>query len=88
MIYIIIIDIIKNGVYMQGKGYIVWYADVDKLDLKDPWVKKWWIQQVLINGRFEDISLLDFDVVKGVLPSLYLNKKIKSLWEDYFRHTR
>ena len=70
---------------MEGKSYIVWYADVDKLDLDDPWVKKWWIQQVLVHGRIEDITYLDFGVVKELLASLHLSKKIKSLWEDYFR---
>ncbi len=36
---------------MKNSEYIVWYADLDKLDLNDPWVKKWWIQQVLTRGR-------------------------------------
>lgn len=66
------------------KKYIVWYADLDKLDLKDPWVKKWWIQQVLIHGRLEDIRQLDFSEIKSLLSNLYLNYEIKSLWEDYF----
>lgn len=70
---------------MKGTEHIVWYADLDKLDLKDPWLKKWWIQQVLIHGRLEDLSHLDFKEVKKVLPFLRLTKKIKSLWEDYFR---
>ena len=69
---------------MKGIEHIVWYADLDKLDLKDPWLKKWWIQQVLIHGRFENISHLDFNEVKKILPSLRLTKRIKSLWEDYF----
>lgn len=64
---------------------MVWYADLDKLDLKDPWVKKWWIQQVLIHGRLEDIIKLDFGEIKKTLPSLQLDYKIKSLWEDYFK---
>ena len=69
---------------MKNAGHIVWYADMDRLDLKDPWLKKWWIQQVLVHGRLEDISQLDFNEVKSVLPSLRIPKKIKSLWEDYF----
>jgi len=70
---------------MNNADYIVWYADIDKLDLKDPWVKKWWIQQVLIHGRLEDIIKLDFGEVKKTLPYLQLDYKIKSLWEDYFK---
>ena len=70
---------------MNNSEYIVWYADLDKLDLNDPWVKKWWIQQVLIHGRIEDIKKLDFDEIKKLLPALHLDSKIKSLWQDYFK---
>ncbi len=69
---------------MKNTGHIVWYADLDKLDLNDPWLKKWWVQQVLIHGRFEDINRLNFNEVKELLPSLRIPEKIKSLWEDYF----
>jgi len=69
---------------MNNSEYIVWYADIDKLDLKDTWVKKWWIQQVLIHGRIEDIKRLDFDEIKKLLPALHLDFKIKSFWQDYF----
>lgn len=70
---------------MENIGHIVWYADLDKLDLSTPWLKKWWIQQFLIHGRFEDISRLDFNEVKKMLPFLRLDRKIKSLWKDYFK---
>ena len=66
--------------------HIVWYADLEKIDLSDPWVRKWWIQQVLIHGRLEDIKKLDFNEVRKTLSSLHLDSKIKSLWEDYFRY--
>lgn len=71
---------------MAGKGYIIWYADLDRLDLNDPWLKRWWIQQVLIHGRIEDISQLDFSEVRRNLPFFHLRKEIRSLWEDYFNH--
>jgi len=73
---------------MKTNTHIVWYADLDKLDLRDPWLKKWWIQQVLTHGRLEDIRRLDFNVVKKILSSLRLDKKIKSLWEDYFKYMK
>ena len=73
---------------MKGIGHIVWYADLEKLDLKDPWLKKWWIQQVLIHGRFEDISRINFAEIKKILPNLRLPKKIASLWEDYFERIK
>lgn len=71
---------------LNNNEYIVWYADLNKLNLKDPWVRKWWIQQVLIHGRLEDIQQLDFDEIRKTLPSLHLDYKIKSLWEDYFKN--
>lgn len=70
---------------MKNSEYIVWYADLDNLDLSDPWVRKWWLQQVLTHGRSEDIKKLDFDEVRNMLSYLHLDPKIKSLWEDYFR---
>lgn len=70
---------------MNNSEYIVWYADIEKLDLNDPWVKKWWIQQVLIHGRIEDIKKLNFGEIKELLPALHLDSKIKSLWQDYFK---
>lgn len=71
---------------MKGIGHIVWYADLDKLDLEDPWLKKWWIRQVLIHGRFEDIAKMDFGTIKKLLPVLRISRKIGSLWEDYFKY--
>ena len=49
-----------------------------------PWQRKWYIKQVLINGRAEDIAELDWEEIKALLPELELPKDIKSLWEDYF----
>ncbi|PIS28987.1 hypothetical protein COT42_06515 [Candidatus Saganbacteria bacterium CG08_land_8_20_14_0_20_45_16] len=64
--------------------HIVWYADLDKLDKKDPFVKKWWLEQVLSRGTMKDIGKLDFKNIHDLLPSLNLPKNVKSLWEDYF----
>jgi hypothetical protein len=71
---------------MDNTEYIVWYTDLNRLNLEDPWIRKWWIQQVLIHGRIEDIKQLDFNDVRRFLSTLNLDYKIKSLWEDYFRH--
>ena len=43
---------------------------------------------MLIYGIFEDISRLNFNEIRKVLPSLRLSEKIKSLWEDYFRFAK
>jgi len=64
--------------------HIAWYADLDKLDKKDPFVKKWWLEQVLSRGTMKDIGKLDFKNIHDLLPSLNLPKNVKSLWEDYF----
>ena len=67
---------------MKPKRYIVW--STDKIDLRDPWQKKWYIKQVLINGRAEDIALLNWEEIKCLLRELELPLYIKNLWEDYF----
>ena len=71
---------------MKPKRYIVWSRD--KIDLRDPWQKKWYIKQVLINGRAEDIALLDWEEIKCLLRELELPLYIKNLWEDYFNAQR
>jgi len=71
---------------MKPKRYIVWSKD--KIDLRDPWQKKWYIKQVLINGRTEDIALLKWKEIKSILPELDLPPDIKNLWEDYFNVKR
>jgi len=50
------------------KKHIVWYADLNKLDFKDSFIKRWWIGQVLIHGRMEDIK----DLTLAKLKSFFL----------------
>ncbi|OIN98375.1 hypothetical protein AUJ66_01020 [Candidatus Desantisbacteria bacterium CG1_02_38_46] len=71
---------------MKPKRYIVWSKD--RIDLRDPWQKKWYIKQVLINGRTEDIALLKWKEIEHILPELDLPPDIKNLWEDYFNVKR
>jgi len=71
---------------MKPKRYIVWSKD--RIDLRDPWQKKWYIKQVLINGRTEDIALLKWKEIEHILPELDLPTDIKNLWEDYFNVKR
>ena len=62
----------------------MWSTDKE-IDLSNPWQRKWYIKQVLINGRAEDIAELDWEEIKNLLPELELPEDIiKSLWEDYF----
>ena len=47
---------------MQPKRYIVWSKK--GIDPDDPWQRKWWIQQLLTNGRAEDVAELDWEEIK------------------------
>jgi hypothetical protein len=40
---------------VKPKKYIVWSVD-RSLDLSNPWIKKWFIKQVLTKGRAEDVA--------------------------------
>ncbi len=67
---------------MKPKRYIVWSKN--EIDLNDQFQRKWYIQQVLMYGRTEDIALLDLDEIKILLQQLNLSPIVKNLWENYF----
>ena len=67
---------------MQPKRYIVWSKN--DIDLNDPFQKKWYLRQVLTNGRAEDIAAINWDEVKQHLPELNLPTNIHNLWNSYF----
>ncbi len=74
---------------MKIPRHIVWsFHGSDSLDLSEPENRQWWIKQVLLNGRMEDIRSLNLDEVEKLLPELYLPKPIKKLWSDYFAKRR
>ncbi len=64
------------------KRYIIWSKRT--VDLTDPWQRQWWIQQVLLHGRAEDVAALDWEEVRQVLPLLELPPSVRRLWEEYF----
>ena len=64
--------------------HIVWYADLMKLDFNHPFVKKWWMEQVLVHGTINEIKELDYKEIQKSLPQLNLPGEIKGMWEDYF----
>lgn len=41
-----------------------------EVDLNNPWQRKWYILQVLTHRLSSDISELDFDEIKRLLPEL------------------
>ncbi|MCL5408832.1 MAG: hypothetical protein M1135_02260 [Candidatus Omnitrophica bacterium] len=69
---------------LKEKKHIVWFADINKINLNDEQNKKWWIRQVLLNGRLEDIKELHIADIKKFLPDFYLPQPVKKLWENYF----
>ena len=63
--------------------HIVWSKR--ELDLSDPWQRRWYINQVLVHGRAEDVARLDWEEVRRLLPELNLPPEVRHLWEAYFR---
>lgn len=61
--------------------HIVW--STDQVDLSDPFQRKWYIQQVLANGRAEDIQTLDLDEIVSILGEITLPEDIRKLWDFY-----
>jgi hypothetical protein len=50
--------------------HIIW--STDSVDLSDSFQRKWYIRQVLMHGRAEDISALALDEVASLLDELHL----------------
>ena len=69
-------------IMVKPKRYIVW--SLKEIDLNNPNLRKWYLQQVLVHGREEDIKELDFDEVKKLLSELNLPPEIRSLWNEIF----
>jgi hypothetical protein len=67
---------------MQPKKHLVWSKE--NINLEDPFQKKWYIQQVLLYGRMEDIQSLDLSEVEKFLPELSLPEEVRRFWEKYF----
>lgn len=57
--------------------HIVW--STDRLDLADPFQRKWYIRQVIEHGRAEDVAELDLDEVARLLDELHLPPHLWSL---------
>ena len=64
--------------------YIVW--STDHINLADPFQRRWFLRQVLMHGRAEDIRQLDFDEIERNLDELDLPDHIYSLWRDFLDH--
>ena len=61
--------------------HIVW--STDRIDLSDPFQRTWYLRQVLMHGRAEDIRALDLDEVARRLDDLDLPPAIYHLWRRF-----
>jgi hypothetical protein len=63
--------------------YIVW--STDRLDLDDPFQRRWYLRQVLLHGRAEDIARLDLDEITREIDTLTLPDDIARLWRSFLQ---
>lgn len=61
--------------------HIVW--STDSLDLSDPFQRRWYIRQVLLYGRAQDIRSLDLEEVASLLDELNLPPPVYRLWRAF-----
>lgn len=69
---------------LRTKRHIYWGGKVREVDLSDPEQEKWWAEQVLQQGRLEDVRELGFDRIERLLPVLELPTHLRELWQDFF----
>ena len=61
--------------------HVAW--STDRLDLVDPFQRRWYIRQVIEHGIAEDIAELDLDEVARLLAELNLPPSLHSLWARF-----
>ncbi len=66
---------------MTFPRHLVW--STDDLDLNDPVQRRWYIRQVLLHGRTEDIRTLDLREVAALLDDLNLPRPVYRLWKTF-----
>jgi hypothetical protein len=64
--------------------YIVW--STDRIDMNDPFQRRWYLRQVLLHGKAQDIRELDLDDVEQELDSLDLPAEIDRLWRGFLEY--
>ena len=68
---------------IQPPRHLVW--STESVDLDDPFQRQWYVRQVLVHGRAEDVRALDLDEVARLLDVLDLPEHIHSLWDAFLR---
>ena len=66
--------------------HIIW--STDEIDLEDSFQRRWYIRQVLLHGRAEDIRTLDLEEVARLLDQLHLPSDVYHLWKAFFEERR
>ncbi len=61
--------------------HIVW--STDRVDLSDPFQRRWYLRQILMHGRSEDIRKLDLEQVESELDQLSLPPDLNQLWKMF-----
>lgn len=61
--------------------HIVW--STERLDLADPFQRRWYIRQVIEHGRSEDIAGLNLAEVASLLDELHLPPHLHNLWARF-----
>lgn len=69
---------------IQPPRHIVW--STDRVDLNDPFQKRWLLRQTLMYGKAEDIGALNLADIRKELNQLNLPKGIESLWRRYLEY--
>lgn len=69
-----------SGRYVAPR-HLVW--STDSIDLSDPFQRRWFIRQVLLHGRSEDIRALDLHEVAESLDDLRLPADLHRLWRTF-----
>jgi hypothetical protein len=68
-------------VKVQPPRYIVW--STNEVDLNDPFQRRWYIRQVLLYGREQDVRQLDKAELATLIDELLLPEPIYQLWKRY-----
>ena len=61
--------------------HIVW--STDEVDLADDFQRTWYIRQVLMHGKAQDVRALDLDEVARLLDDLHLPPALHDLWARF-----
>jgi hypothetical protein len=68
-------------VKVRPPRYIVW--STNEVDLSDPFQRRWYIRQVLLYGREQDVRQLDKAELATLIDELHLPEPIYQLWKRY-----